>query len=336
MESTSSPLRGVNLGGWLVVEKWMTPSLFAGTTAIDQYSLARSPGGVAKLQAHYEAFITEEDFTWLKKHSITAVRVPIGFWALTDELPLTNVQKQLDWLFDMAKKYDIAVLLCLHAARGSQNGNDHSGRAGEVGWYKPCKRKAALQALLRVAERYSDHSNLWGIELLNEPQVKNFRQYTRLLRWSRQSVHQLRRRFPDLQVVYSDAFGPDKWSGKVKGVMDVHHYRAFSGEDKQLAIVGHLQKVYDMAAKITKWQKQQPVIIGEWSLGLDELSLQGVPRSEAEKQLGVVQLQSYSAAAGWFFWNYKTEQADGWNYRHLVEVDILPDLTNEAERLSIP
>ena len=91
-----------------------------------------------------------------------------------------------------------------------------------------------------------------------------------------------------------------------------------------------------MAAKITKRQKQQPVIIGEWSLGLDASSLQGVPRGEAEKQLGVVQLQSYSAAAGWFFWNYKTEQADDWNYRYLVEADMLFDLTNEAERLSIP
>lgn len=29
-------LQGVNLGGWLVLEKWMTPSLFDGTTAADE------------------------------------------------------------------------------------------------------------------------------------------------------------------------------------------------------------------------------------------------------------------------------------------------------------
>ena len=28
-------LRGVNLGGWLVLEKWMTPSLFEGLQATD-------------------------------------------------------------------------------------------------------------------------------------------------------------------------------------------------------------------------------------------------------------------------------------------------------------
>ena len=28
-------VRGVNLGGWLVLEKWMTPSIFEGLNAVD-------------------------------------------------------------------------------------------------------------------------------------------------------------------------------------------------------------------------------------------------------------------------------------------------------------
>ena len=31
-------LRGVNLGGWLVLEKWITPSLFEGLKATDETS----------------------------------------------------------------------------------------------------------------------------------------------------------------------------------------------------------------------------------------------------------------------------------------------------------
>jgi glucan 1,3-beta-glucosidase len=324
-----SPLRGVNLGGWLVAEKWMTPSLFAGTTAVDQYSLVRTFGGAARLQAHYETFITESDFIWLRSHGINAVRVPIGFWALTDEPLLANVQKQLDWLFDMAQKYEIAVLLCLHAARGSQNGNDHSGRVGKVDWYKPRKRAAALQVLSRVAERYGDHPKLWGIELLNEPKVKGFRQYLRLLWWSRRAVRQMGRQFPALRIAYSDAFAPRTWVGKVKGVMDVHHYQAFSDTDKRRNIADHLQKVKGVAGDIIQWQKKQPVIIGEWSLGLDDLSLKSVPRAEAEKQFGAAQLQAYDNASGWFFWSYKTEQKDGWNYRYLVESGILPNVPEQ-------
>ena len=32
-------VKGVNLGNWLVLEKWMSPSLFEGTTAEDEYYL---------------------------------------------------------------------------------------------------------------------------------------------------------------------------------------------------------------------------------------------------------------------------------------------------------
>lgn len=326
MQSPFPRLRGVNLGGWLVVEKWMTPSLFAGTSAIDQYSLVRTFGGPTKLQTHYETFITEGDFIWLKAHGINAVRVPIGFWALTDELPLKNVQRQLDWLFDMAKKYDIAVLLCLHAARGSQNGNDHSGRVGEIEWYQGSRRGVTLKVLTGLARRYGKHAHLWGIELLNEPKVKGIGQYIRLLRWTQRAVRQLRRQVPGLRIVYSDAFAPRMWSGSVKGIMDVHHYQAFSDADKRRDITSHLRQVANIAAHITKWQKQQPVIIGEWSLGLDDLSLQGVAHAEAEQRFGAAQLQAYSGASGWFFWNYKTEQRDGWNYRYLVESGILPGI----------
>ena len=49
-----SKLRGVNLGGWLVLEKWMVPDVYRGTDAPDEYSLclalgdeARQPAGAA-------------------------------------------------------------------------------------------------------------------------------------------------------------------------------------------------------------------------------------------------------------------------------------------------
>ena len=34
-------VKGVNLGNWLVLEKWMSPALFEGTTAEDEYYLPR-------------------------------------------------------------------------------------------------------------------------------------------------------------------------------------------------------------------------------------------------------------------------------------------------------
>ena len=34
METTRTKLRGVNLGSWLLLEKWMVPSLFEGLEAL--------------------------------------------------------------------------------------------------------------------------------------------------------------------------------------------------------------------------------------------------------------------------------------------------------------
>jgi hypothetical protein len=47
-------MRGVNLGGWLVLEKWLTPSLFQGTTARDEWEFSAWPEGAARLKAHRE------------------------------------------------------------------------------------------------------------------------------------------------------------------------------------------------------------------------------------------------------------------------------------------
>lgn len=320
-------LRGVNLGGWLVVEKWMTPSLFEGTDAIDQYTLVRTKRGPERLRRHIDTFITEADFAWLAAHGINAVRLPVGFWALHDVGPQQHVTRQLDWVFRMGKKYKIAILLCLHAAPGSQNGNDHSGRAGRVEWYHARHRRETYRVLREIAERYTAEPALWGIELLNEPKVSSPWHYICLRWWTWQTASRLRRSFPGLRLVSSDAFAPDLWSGKTAGVMDVHHYQAFSESDKRMSVAEHLKKVHRMQQKIRTWQRVQPVIIGEWSLGLDEASLHGVPRAEAEKQFGLAQLDAYAVADAWFFWSYKTEQPDGWNYRALVEQNVLPNDT---------
>lgn len=37
-DPTSAKLRGVNLGSWLVLEKWMVPDIYRGVNAADEYS----------------------------------------------------------------------------------------------------------------------------------------------------------------------------------------------------------------------------------------------------------------------------------------------------------
>ncbi|HET8704713.1 MAG TPA: glucan 1,3-beta-glucosidase, partial [Pseudomonadales bacterium] len=82
MNKSTNKVRGVNLGGWLVLEKWMTPSLFDGLNATDETSWCAELGERAseKLKQHWNNFITKEDFAWLAKIGINAVRIPFGHW----------------------------------------------------------------------------------------------------------------------------------------------------------------------------------------------------------------------------------------------------------------
>jgi len=45
----------------------------------------------------------------------------------------TGGLKYIDKAYEWAEKYGIGVLLCMHAAPGSQNGNDHSSPAENPG-----------------------------------------------------------------------------------------------------------------------------------------------------------------------------------------------------------
>ena len=73
-------VKGVNLGNWLVLEKWMNPSLFDGTTAEDEYYLPTQLSKEvyeAKIKIHRSEYITERDFTRIKSMGMDAVRIPV-------------------------------------------------------------------------------------------------------------------------------------------------------------------------------------------------------------------------------------------------------------------
>jgi hypothetical protein len=55
-------IRGVNLGNWLSLEKWMEPELFSGFEGEDELDLfTKLPRAeaLARVRKHYETFITE-------------------------------------------------------------------------------------------------------------------------------------------------------------------------------------------------------------------------------------------------------------------------------------
>lgn len=174
-----SGVRGVNLGGWLVLERWMTPEIFEGTESYDEYTLARelSYEDYAELiHAHRSTFITEEDFADIADMGFNVVRIPIPYYIFGDRTnePYIACIGELDSAFDWAEKYGIQILIDMHMVPGSQNGFDNGGISGVCTWAQnPDEVEYVLNVLERLAKRYGKREGLFGIQPLNEPLVGN-------------------------------------------------------------------------------------------------------------------------------------------------------------------
>jgi glucan 1,3-beta-glucosidase len=332
-------LHGVNLGGWLVLEKWMTPDLYAGTNAEDEYSLAESLGKnrmTDLLKRHRETWITADDFSWLARHGINSVRLPVGYGVLEENAPFITGVDTLDNAFAMARANRLSVLLDLHGVPGSQNGWDHSGRAGKVLW--PSKHEYiahSLNIIDGLARHCSKHENLLGIELVNEPAaqvplaiLKDYYQEG----YDRVRTHLSSER---AAVVIHDGFRAFDWAGfmpppKYQNViLDTHLYHCFTEEDRKRDLEQHRQRAaVDRRSQLERMQHQLPCMVGEWSLGLDRRSTAGTTGAaldSAMRAFGNAQLATYETTRGWYFWSYKVHDRGGWNFRDCVERGWLPE-----------
>ena len=61
-------LQGVNLGGWLALAKWITPAVFAGVRAEDEFTLSRDTAVRARAAAQWISYETSHGwFYWTYK-----------------------------------------------------------------------------------------------------------------------------------------------------------------------------------------------------------------------------------------------------------------------------
>ncbi|KAI0959157.1 hypothetical protein AcW1_004072 [Taiwanofungus camphoratus] len=196
---STNRIQGVNLGGWLVLEPFIVPALFEkyqnetpsnalpGGNVVDEWTLSiamlndTSPsGGIQQIEEHYATFITEQDFAQIAGAGLNWIRLPIPYWAI-EAWPGEPFLAKAAWkyvllAFQWARKYGLRVLLDLHTIPGSQNGLNHSGRAGTINFLNgPMGIANADRALgyIRILtefitqEQYVNVVPMWGI--INEP-----------------------------------------------------------------------------------------------------------------------------------------------------------------------
>lgn len=338
----AAPLRGVNLGGWLVLEQWMTPELFSGVNAYDEQELVNALSYEELkdlLTRHRKTFIHAADFARIAERGFNAVRIPVPWHILGHNDQAQRHVPSLEFLdsaFELAEKYGLKILIDLHTVPGSQNGRDHSGATGAIRFHRSeAYRQTAVDVIGRLAARYKESAALFGIEALNEPRLKGS-VFDRspdgvpahfLRNYYRQAYDALRAHCDEqVAFVFHDAFEPWRWSYFMRSDqyanvwLDVHCYHCFRKRDTRLYESGELER----AMKLDEWivrlgrSKNKKVMIGEWSAGLSIPYGVMSPESHAafSRRFVRTQLRVFNQADGWFFWNYKINaDLPGWDAR---------------------
>jgi len=120
-------VRGVNLGGWFVLEPWITPSIFQewaiNHKVVDEYTLCQTLGkteALNRLKPHWNTWITQDDFRQIAANGLNFVRIPIGYWSISP-LPwdpyVQGAYEVLGQSLDWAHAAGIKVMIDIHGAR---------------------------------------------------------------------------------------------------------------------------------------------------------------------------------------------------------------------------
>ena len=286
------PIRGVNLGGWLSIEPFITPSLFnqfkPNQGIVDEWTLTKQLGPSAAaetLEKHYAKFITEDDFRNIQEAGFDHVRIPYSYWAVTT-YPGDPYVPKIAWRYllrgiEYARKYGLRVNLDLHGLPGSQNGWNHSGRQGSIGWLNGTDGSTNAQRSLEIhtqlstffaQDRYKNIITIYG--LANEPRMTKL-QVSEVVAWTTSAVQAVRKSGLGANLAFGDGFlGLTKWQAQLQGidglVLDAHQYVIF---DPHQISLSHQKKIEfacegwsgQMAESLNTATGFGPTLCGEWS-----------------------------------------------------------------------
>ncbi|KAI4140792.1 MAG: hypothetical protein LQ340_007793 [Diploschistes diacapsis] len=245
----STPIRGVNVGGWFSLEPFITPSMFnpydQNLGIVDEYTLCQHLGSSAPstLEKHYSTFINKQSFADIRAAGFDHVRIPYSYWAVTT-YPGDPYVKAISWRYllraiEYARENGIRVNLDLHAVPGSQNGWNHSGRQGVIGWLNgtdgALNGERSLDIHNQLSQffaqpRYKNVVGLYG--LVNEPKMISLPTET-VMNWTSTAIQIVRKNGVTANIAMADGFlGLPQWQGKMQGiqglVLDAHQYVIFN------------------------------------------------------------------------------------------------------------
>lgn len=279
-------VRGVSVGGWLVIEDFITPSIYQQTDdnrVIDEWSFGKyvpHDKAVSILRDHYDNFITEDDFAEIASLGLNHVRVPFPYWGIktygNDPYVKVNQYSKLKQAAHWAQNHNLKMIIELHTVPGGANPYDHGGHTNHSHWLTNGNdQNNWLEILDILAGEFSQdkYPAVTGISVVNEPNGDRDQVYGLYKR----GYNAVRNSQSDseLLVIIGDAFqNPaynDYWSNKFNPpkyqdvMIDTHVYRLFDPGSIALSQDDRIKWYCGLKSGLANANHHLYMLIGEWS-----------------------------------------------------------------------
>lgn len=216
------PLRGVNLGGWFIMEKWMCP--LTTDSEPDTYTVMQTLDnrfGVATEQSlinsYQQNWITTADLDNIQSLGFNLIRVPVWYGQFYNLNNISNsgwrpdAFNELDWVVSNAAQRGIYTIIDMHGVVGGQSKSDDTGRAGQNQyWTNSNDQGNTAWMWWQIASHYNGNPNVAGYDLINEPMGAPNTQAV----WTAYNnlYNSVRSADPNHMIIMEGTFGHWNWS----------------------------------------------------------------------------------------------------------------------------
>lgn len=329
-------LRGVNLGGWLVMEPWMCPADSGGLP--DTYSIIKeldSRFGVATEQSlirtYQTSWITTTDLNNITNAGLNLVRVPVwwgNFYSITNTTASgwrSDAFAELDWLVTNCAARGIYVVIDMHGVVGGQSTSDDTGEQNvNAYWTNSVDQSETANMWSQIAAHYSTNTTVAGYDLINEPDNAPSTSAV----WAAYSslYNTVRAADPNHIVILEGTFGNWDWSmlpapsvyGWTNVVYSMHEYQ-YGGNTSQVE-AGSDNQVADFKNHLS-WNV--PGYIGEWNDMGNGAACYDYSINDYNK-----------AGLSWSMWAYKGTDGlipDGWAWYDPTYWPTTPNVSTDSD-----
>lgn len=320
-------LLGVNAGGWLVQEGWMTltnaPSQLEAFAVLDERFGRETRERL--FDVYEDNYWKESDFDNIRALGMNVIRLPFAWWNILDDEGALRADAfdRLDWFVDCCARRGLYVVLDLHAAPGSQNGNDHSGDiTGSHLWEEAQYQDRTQYLWEQVAAHYRGNPAIAAYDLLNEPGGKL--NSTGVTQWDFfDRLYRAIRAVDGEHIIMMESCwepenlpAPERYGWE--NVVYQYHYYKWNADNDYWA-----QKLFTdvKLTKLAKVNHPVPSFVGEFTL------FQSMDAWEYA-------LGAYTdAGMSWTIWTYKVTGSSTWGLYNVYgdKVDIYTDTAEEIE-----